>query len=218
MIVLNHGASFAVAERRGARPRARPPRDDGRRGPAPRARRDRRSSTPIRRGWAGSWRRSGGPSSSPTSCGPGERPRPGRGHPGLPERAGRRLRSTRARPALPRQGDDRARDHPRHRRARRLAAPGPAGRHRPLEAGLLRGQAGARAQGRATAAWAPLGEGNATVERAEPTRYQPDWGGRGRAAARLALTSSRAGRRRPGLVRRLAAGGRSVVPSGGTRA
>ena len=26
-------------------------------------------------------------------------------------------------------------------------------------------------------AWAPLGEGNATVERAEPTRYRPDWGG-----------------------------------------
>ncbi len=27
------------------------------------------------------------------------------------------------------------------------------------------------------AAWAPLGEGNASVERAEPTRYRPDWGG-----------------------------------------
>ncbi len=33
-------------------------------------------------------------------------------------------------------------------------------------------------------AWAPLGEGNATVERAEPTRYRPDWGGAGRVAAR----------------------------------
>ena len=32
-------------------------------------------------------------------------------------------------------------------------------------------------------AWAPLGEGNATVERAEPTRYQPDWGGSGRSRA-----------------------------------
>ena len=30
------------------------------------------------------------------------------------------------------------------------------------------------------AAWAPLGEGNATVEGAEPTRYRPDWGGAGR--------------------------------------
>jgi len=26
-------------------------------------------------------------------------------------------------------------------------------------------------------AWGPLGEGNATVERAEPTRYRPDWAG-----------------------------------------
>ena len=38
------------------------------------------------------------------------------------------------------------------------------------------------------AAWAPLGEGNATVERAEPTRYRPDWGGSGRAARELSLT------------------------------
>jgi urease subunit alpha len=37
-------------------------------------------------------------------------------------------------------------------------------------------------------AWAPLGEGNATVERAEPTRYRPDWGGAGRLAARLGVT------------------------------
>ncbi len=37
-------------------------------------------------------------------------------------------------------------------------------------------------------AWAPLGEGNATVERAEPTRYRPDWGGSGRAAASLSAT------------------------------
>src|SRR5687767_4398187 len=38
------------------------------------------------------------------------------------------------------------------------------------------------------AAWAPLWEGNATVERAEPTRYRPSWGGRARAAASLAAT------------------------------
>ena len=38
------------------------------------------------------------------------------------------------------------------------------------------------------AAWAPLGEGNATVEGAEPTRYRPDWGGTGRAAAALSTT------------------------------
>ena len=38
------------------------------------------------------------------------------------------------------------------------------------------------------AAWGPLGEGNAAVERAEPTRYRPDWGGRPRAAASLSVT------------------------------
>ena len=31
-------------------------------------------------------------------------------------------------------------------------------------------------------AWGPLGEGNASLERAEPTRYRPDWGGRPRRA------------------------------------
>ncbi len=62
------------------------------------------------------------------------------------------------------------------------------------------------------AAWAPLGEGNATVERAEPTRYQADWGGAGRAAASLSVTFvSARGAADPGLVRRLAAGGRSVT-------
>ena len=68
------------------------------------------------------------------------------------------------------------------------------------------------------AAWAPLGEGNATVERAEPTRYRPDWGGSGRAAASLSLTFvSARGAADPRLVRRLGAGGRSVVPVRGTR-
>ena len=40
------------------------------------------------------------------------------------------------------------------------------------------------------AAWGSLGEGNAAVERAEPTRYRPDWGGAGRLAARLGVTFS----------------------------
>jgi urease subunit alpha len=38
------------------------------------------------------------------------------------------------------------------------------------------------------AAWAPLGEGNASVEGAEPTRFQRDWGGVGRTAASLSTT------------------------------
>ena len=37
-------------------------------------------------------------------------------------------------------------------------------------------------------AWGPLGEGNATVERAEPTRYRADWAGTPTAAARGAVT------------------------------
>jgi len=37
-------------------------------------------------------------------------------------------------------------------------------------------------------AWAPLGEGNATVEGAEPTRYRPDWGGLPGAAPSLSAT------------------------------
>jgi urease subunit alpha len=38
------------------------------------------------------------------------------------------------------------------------------------------------------AAWAPIGEGNASVHLAEPTRYGADWGGTGRAGASLSVT------------------------------
>ena len=69
------------------------------------------------------------------------------GHPGLPAEATTPRRHG-ARPPLPRQGDDRAGDHPWARRARRVAPAGPPRRHRPVEAGLVRGQAGARPQGR----------------------------------------------------------------------
>ena len=67
-------------------------------------------------------------------------------------------------------------------------------------------------------AWAPLGEGNATVERAEPTRYRADWGGSSRAAARLSVTfvSARAAAT-PAVVRRLSAVGRELVVVKGTR-
>jgi urease subunit alpha len=37
-------------------------------------------------------------------------------------------------------------------------------------------------------AWGPLGEGNATVEGAEPRRYGPHWGGYGRTPASLSVT------------------------------
>jgi len=68
------------------------------------------------------------------------------------------------------------------------------------------------------AAWAPLGEGNATVERAEPTRYRADWGGSGRAAASVSLTfvSERAASDRA-TRKRLATTGRTIVPVRATR-
>ncbi len=46
------------------------------------------------------------------------------------------------------------------------------------------------------AAWAPLGDGNATVERAEPTRYRPDWGALPGPAAELGVTFVAEGRGR----------------------
>ncbi len=64
------------------------------------------------------------------------------------------------------------------------------------------------------AAWGVLGEGNATVEGAEPTRYRPQWGGLGRAAASLSTTFvSASAARSPAL----AAHGRSVTAVHGTR-
>jgi urease subunit alpha len=65
-------------------------------------------------------------------------------------------------------------------------------------------------------AWAPLGEGNATVEGAEPTRYRPDWGGVGRAAASLSTTfisAAAAERGSPAFLRH----GRAVAAVRGTR-
>jgi urease subunit alpha len=64
-------------------------------------------------------------------------------------------------------------------------------------------------------AWGPLGEGNASVEGAEPTRYRADWGGASaRSAASLSTTfvsASAAG------SSTLARGGRSVTAIRGTR-
>ena len=64
-------------------------------------------------------------------------------------------------------------------------------------------------------AWAPLGDGNATVERAEPTRYRPDWGGSGTVAARIGITFCAPGASRE-VSRRLASP-RHVVEIGATR-
>jgi urease subunit alpha len=69
------------------------------------------------------------------------------------------------------------------------------------------------------AAWAPLGEGNASVERAEPTRYRPEWGGAGRAGAAGSITfvsgaaAASSSTARAGWSRH----GRTVVPVRHTR-
>jgi urease subunit alpha len=65
------------------------------------------------------------------------------------------------------------------------------------------------------AAWGPLGEGNATVEGAEPTRYRADWGGTPGLAPRLGVTFASASA--ADAVRRRSAGGRDVLPIGRTR-
>ena len=93
----------------------------------------------------------------------------------------------------------------------------PARRHRPLEARLVRRQAGARPEVGRSPAWAPLGEGNATVERAEPTRYRPDWGGAPAAARRLGVTFVAASAHADALVVAGSSAVASVVPIGRTR-
>ncbi len=68
------------------------------------------------------------------------------------------------------------------------------------------------------AAWAPLGEGNATVEGAQPTRYRPDWAGAGRAAASRSLAFvSASALASPRATAILAAHGRGLVAVRGTR-
>ena len=64
-------------------------------------------------------------------------------------------------------------------------------------------------------AWAPLGDGNASVERAEPTRYRADWGGLPDTARRLGVTFAAPGA--GGGLRRRAGAGREIVEIGRTR-
>jgi urease subunit alpha len=65
------------------------------------------------------------------------------------------------------------------------------------------------------AAWGSLGEGNATVERAEPTRYRADWGSSTGLAPRLGVTFASAAA--ADVLRRRSVGGREVVAIGQTR-
>jgi urease subunit alpha len=60
-------------------------------------------------------------------------------------------------------------------------------------------------------AWAPLGDGNATVERAEPTRYAPEWAGAGHAAPAVSTLFVSASADQDALRRRLDTG-RAIEP------
>ncbi len=65
-------------------------------------------------------------------------------------------------------------------------------------------------------AWGPLGEGNATVEGAEPRRYGAHWGGLGRAPASLSVTFVSQAAIDAGIAARLG-GERRLVAVSGTR-
>lgn len=65
-------------------------------------------------------------------------------------------------------------------------------------------------------AWGPLGDGNASVERAEPTRYAPDWGAMPGAAASLSVTFVSGVVDTVALARRLGTS-RRLVPVRGCR-
>ena len=68
-------------------------------------------------------------------------------------------------------------------------------------------------------AWGPLGEGNATVERAEPTRYRADWAGVPTAAPKVSVTfvsAALSGQQIGGLRMRLGTR-RTLLPVGGVR-
>jgi urease subunit alpha len=65
-------------------------------------------------------------------------------------------------------------------------------------------------------AWGPLGDGNASLERAEPTRFQADWGAMAKTAPMVSVTFVSGVARRDALARRLGTA-RPLVQVGGVR-
>jgi urease subunit alpha len=65
-------------------------------------------------------------------------------------------------------------------------------------------------------AWGPMGEGNASLEWAEPTRYRPDWGGLANAAPRVSVTFVSSGVDAASLAARLGTR-RTLLPVSRTR-
>jgi len=64
------------------------------------------------------------------------------------------------------------------------------------------------------AAWSPLGEGNATVEHAEPTRYAAEWAGTAHGAPSVSLVFVSASADADAVRRRLESGREFVAVSG----
>ena len=65
-------------------------------------------------------------------------------------------------------------------------------------------------------AWSPLGDGNASVERSEPTRYAPEWAGLAHAAPTVAVTFVSTSADTAALRRRLDSA-RTLIPVRGCR-
>jgi len=65
-------------------------------------------------------------------------------------------------------------------------------------------------------AWSAMGEGNASVHGAQPTRYGPDWGGTGVAAAAVSTTFLSSASLDAGIAARLRTR-RRLEPVRGTR-
>ncbi len=127
----------------------------------------------------------------------------------------RRLRFDGARAALPGQGHDRAGDHARDLGPRGLADARPTGRHRPVEAGLLRGQARVRVQGRVPG----LGPGRRGQRHDQAWRTDPLRGGLGRGGWRggQSVHDVRVGARTGGCGAGPPAGGGRTFRGGGSR-
>ena len=196
MTVLNHGLLVDGAGRPRARPRARARGADGRRGTAPRAGRDR--DRELRLAGDGPHRRD-----RPTDVPAGPR------HEGVAPVRGRRGRSRACPPtrasttrttATTRRAccatSRRSRSSPRSPTASRTTSA------RCDPAGWRTSSCGSPAffgvkpewvfKG-GFPAWGPLGEGNATLERAEPTRYRADWARRPDGGARGVAVDVRLG-------------------------
>ena len=174
------------ARGRGARPGADPSRDDGRRGPAPRARGDRHRQLGL--AGHGPDRRDGAP----------DRPAGARPQGLAGDRSGQRASRPPPETGDPHDDTDRVLRYLAKVTIEPAITHGLADHVGSLQPGRLAdivlwkpAYFGAKPEWifkGGYPAWGPLGDGNASVERSEPTRYQADWGAEATAAPDLAVT------------------------------